>query len=98
MPDSRDQPAKRTTPDQAQREDRSTGGRWAVVVDGHEAEMTYSRASPTLIIIDHTEVPDALRGQARTARLAIGGYFHGIRPALPGVSCAYRTMECNRCE
>jgi len=25
--------------------------------------MTYSRASPTLIIIDHTAVPDALRGR-----------------------------------
>ena len=38
-------------------------GRWLVVVDGHQAEMTYSRASPTLIIIDHTDVPDALRGR-----------------------------------
>lgn len=25
--------------------------------------MTYSRASPTLVIIDHTSVPDALRGR-----------------------------------
>lgn len=41
----------------------SSGGRWFAVVDGHEAEMTYSRASPTLIIIDHTSVPDALRGR-----------------------------------
>ena len=46
------------------REDRGTsGGRWITVVDGHEAEMTYSRASPTFIIIDHTAVPDALRGR-----------------------------------
>ena len=46
------------------REERGTsGGRWSAVVDGHEAEMTYSRASPTLIIIDHTSVPDALRGR-----------------------------------
>lgn len=42
---------------------RASGGRWVTVVDGHEAEMTYSRASPALIIIDHTEVPDALRGR-----------------------------------
>lgn len=41
----------------------ASGGRWSVIVDGHEAEMTYSRASPTLIIIDHTAVPDALRGR-----------------------------------
>lgn len=46
------------------REERGTsGGRWFTVVDGHEAEMTYSRASASLIIIDHTEVPDALRGR-----------------------------------
>lgn len=30
---------------------------------GNEAEMTYSRAGAGLIIIDHTEVPDAFRGQ-----------------------------------
>jgi len=32
-------------------------------VETHEAEMTYSRASAQLIIIDHTSVPDALRGR-----------------------------------
>ena len=83
MPDSREQPAKRTTPDQAHREDRATGGRWAIVVDGHEAEMTYSRASPTLIIIDHTEVPDALRGrgvgQALVARAVLDARLEGFR-------------------
>lgn len=47
-----------------QREERGpSGGRWTVVVDGHVAEMTHSRASTALIIIDHTEVPDALRGR-----------------------------------
>ena len=52
------------------REERgSSGGRWTTVVDGHEAEMTYSRASPTLIIIDHTDVPDALRGRGVGAAL-----------------------------
>jgi predicted GNAT family acetyltransferase len=46
------------------REERGTsGGRWVVVVEGHESEMTYSRASPVLIIIDHTDVPDELRGR-----------------------------------
>ena len=49
--------------DEVTREDRASGGRWHVVVDGHEAEMTFSRASATLIIIDHTAVPDALRGR-----------------------------------
>ena len=45
------------------REDAGSKGRWRVNVDGHVAEMTYSRASDQLIIIDHTEVPDALRGR-----------------------------------
>ncbi len=63
MTDNRNAPVGRTSPEKATREDRATGGRWAVVVDGHQAEMTYSRASPTLIIIDHTGVPDALRGR-----------------------------------
>ncbi len=45
------------------REDGETGGRYVVNVDGHEAEMTYSRAGKGLIIIDHTGVPEALAGQ-----------------------------------
>lgn len=45
------------------REDRPSGGRWVVAVDGRESEMTFSRASAQLIIIDHTSVPDALRGR-----------------------------------
>lgn len=45
------------------REENEARGRYLAVVDGHEAEMTYSRAGTTMIIIDHTEVPDALRGR-----------------------------------
>ena len=45
------------------REDGESGGRYTVQLDGHEAEMTYSRAGETRIIIDHTGVPDALRGR-----------------------------------
>lgn len=37
-------------------------GRYVFTKDGHEAEMTFSIASPTLRIVDHTDVPDALRG------------------------------------
>jgi predicted GNAT family acetyltransferase len=46
-----------------EREDHGAKGRYRTVVDGHEAEMTYSRAGEKLIIIDHTEVPAALRGR-----------------------------------
>jgi predicted GNAT family acetyltransferase len=45
------------------RTDTATGGRWLALLDGHEAEMTYSRVSAKLIIIDHTGVPDTLRGK-----------------------------------
>lgn len=44
-------------------------GRYRLVVDGVEAEMTYSRAGEGLIIIDHTEVPSALRGRKVGERL-----------------------------
>ncbi len=47
------------------REERPTKGRYVARIDGMdaEAELTYSRSSPTLIIADHTEVPDVFRGQ-----------------------------------
>jgi predicted GNAT family acetyltransferase len=46
-----------------EREDGASKGRYRLIIDGHEAEMTYSRAGDGLIIIDHTEVPAALRGR-----------------------------------
>ncbi|TFL19022.1 GNAT family N-acetyltransferase [Jannaschia formosa] len=45
------------------REDSESRGRWVVTVDGHEAEMTYSRLGTTKLIVDHTDVPGALRGR-----------------------------------
>ncbi len=54
------------------REVGPTKGRYVATVDGidAEAQLTYSRSSPTLIIADHTEVPDAFRGQGMGRRLA----------------------------
>lgn len=46
-------------------------GRYLTVVDGHESEMTFSRASPKLVIIDHTDVPDVLRGRGVGQALAV---------------------------
>jgi uncharacterized protein len=43
-------------------EDGPTGGRCVAVVDGHEAEMTFSKAGTSRIIIDHTGVPKELGG------------------------------------
>ncbi len=47
------------------REDGPTKGSYLARVDGveAEAELTYSRAGPKLIIADHTAVPDAFRGR-----------------------------------
>ncbi|MHC9236363.1 GNAT family N-acetyltransferase [Pseudooceanicola sp. 502str34] len=44
-------------------EETGSKGRYLYRDGGHEAEMTYSRASARLIILDHTGVPDAFRGQ-----------------------------------
>jgi len=52
-----------------EREDGASKGRYRLVIDGTAAEMTYSRAGDGLIIIDHTEVPAALRGRKIGERL-----------------------------
>lgn len=45
------------------REDTPSGGRYVARVPGKpEAEMTFSKAGETILIIDHTGVPDALGG------------------------------------
>lgn len=61
-------------------ENGASGGRYVTTVDGHEAEMTFSRASPKLIIIDHTGVPDALRGKGVGQALAL----HAVEKARAG--------------
>ncbi|MCI5076774.1 GNAT family N-acetyltransferase [Oricola sp.] len=57
-----------------------SGGRYVATVVGHESEMTYSRVSPRLIIIDHTDVPDALRGKGVGQALAL----HAVEAARAG--------------
>jgi predicted GNAT family acetyltransferase len=52
-------------------EDMPGGGRYVTEVDGHQAEMTYSRQSPEVISIDHTGVPDSLRGRGIAQALAL---------------------------
>jgi uncharacterized protein len=53
-----------------EREDGSSKGRYFLTgPDGEIAEMTYSKAGASQIIIDHTEVPDAFRGQGVGLRL-----------------------------
>ena len=78
------------------RKDGSTGGRYEARLDGHLAEMTFSRASPSLVIIDHTEVPDGLRGRgvgnrlvARAIEDARAGGFK-IFPLCPFAAAQFR--------
>jgi predicted GNAT family acetyltransferase len=47
-----------------EREEGPSKGRYSVRLDGAEAAMTYSRAGESMIILDHTEVPDAMRGRS----------------------------------
>jgi uncharacterized protein len=46
-----------------ERDEGVSKGRYFVRLDGVDAEMTYSRAGQGIIIIDHTSVPDTLRGR-----------------------------------
>ena len=61
-------------------ENSPSGGRYIAELEGVEAEMTYSRTSPQLIIIDHTGVPDSLRGKGVGQALAL----HAIEAARSG--------------
>ncbi|MFC3181075.1 GNAT family N-acetyltransferase [Cypionkella sinensis] len=47
---------------EVQRQHAETKGRYYIRQNGEEAEMTYSITTPTLVIADHTEVPDSFRG------------------------------------
>lgn len=61
--------APRVGDEKVEREDGAAKGRYRLVIDGAEAEMTYSRVNDGLIIIDHTEVPPVLRGRKVGERL-----------------------------
>jgi predicted GNAT family acetyltransferase len=48
---------------QVELEESGSKGRYVFRAEGAEAEMTFSKAGEGMIIIDHTGVPDAFRGQ-----------------------------------
>jgi predicted GNAT family acetyltransferase len=45
------------------REERDGEGRYHLTLEGHTAEMTYSKARDGVIVIDHTLVPESLEGR-----------------------------------
>ena len=80
-----------------QHERSETKGRyWITSEEGPVAEMTYSRAGESLIIIDHTEVPEAFRGQgvgvALVARAVADARAEGLRimPLCPFAAAQFR--------
>ena len=52
-----------------EKESGPTKGRFVIRANGAEAELTFSITTPTLIIADHTGVPDAFRGQGAGLKL-----------------------------
>ena len=61
-------------------DETGSGGRYVAEIAGHKAEMTFSRVNAGLIIVDHTGVPDALRGQGVGQALAV----HAVEEARKG--------------
>ncbi len=68
------------------REENPSKGRYLARLEGHEAEMTYSLAGGHTLIIDHTGVPDALRGRnvgQALVRRAVEDARHEKRRIVP---------------
>jgi len=57
---------------QIERHDTETKGRYVATIVGveGEGELTFSKVSDTLIIVDHTGVPDSMRGMGVAGALA----------------------------
>lgn len=47
-----------------------SGGRYTTTVEGHTGYISYLRSGPNLITVDHTKVPDELRGRGIGQALA----------------------------
>ncbi|MGJ8605043.1 MAG: GNAT family N-acetyltransferase [Marivita sp.] len=79
-----------------QRELDGAKGRYVIRQDGAEAELTYSVTSPTLVIADHTGVPDVFRGTgaglALVTRLVADARAEGFKivPLCPFVNAQRR--------
>jgi predicted GNAT family acetyltransferase len=58
-------------------EQSATKGSFYIETDGERlAEMTFSRAGESLIIIDHTEVSDKLKGKGAGKQLVAAAVAH----------------------
>lgn len=74
------------------REVSGSKGRYLIQRDGEEAELTFSIADPSLVIADHTGVPDSFRGtgagRALVERLVADARAEGFKivPLCPFVN------------
>jgi predicted GNAT family acetyltransferase len=74
------------------REHGTTKGRYVIRKEGEEAELTYSITTPSLIIADHTGVPDSFRGTgaglALVTRMVADARAEGVKivPLCPFVN------------
>lgn len=81
-----------------ERELKETKGRYVARIPGveGEAELTFSRAGPHLIIADHTGAPDSMRGmgaaKALVDRLIADARAEGFKivPLCPYVKAQYQ--------
>ena len=84
-------------PDDISFEDGGSTGRYVYRANGAEAEMTFTRAGDGLVIIDHTGVPDAFRGQGVGAALvarAVADFRAQARKVLP--LCPFAAAQFRR--
>jgi predicted GNAT family acetyltransferase len=79
------------------REEEPGGGRYVGKLEGFtgEAELTYSRANPAIVIADHTGTPESMRGHgvatALVERLIADARSEGFRivPLCPFVKAQF---------
>ncbi len=77
-------------------EEEGSKGRYVYRAEGHEAEVTFSKVGTSQIIIDHTGVPDAFRGQgvglALVTRAVEDARHNGVkvRPLCPFAAAQFR--------
>ncbi len=77
-------------------EETASKGAYVYRAEGAEARMTFSKAGEHLIIIDHTEVPDAFRGQGVGQALVLRGVVEAraagkkILPLCPFAAAQFR--------
>jgi predicted GNAT family acetyltransferase len=83
-------------PDAITLEETESKGRYLYRQGGEVAEMTFSKAGAGLIIIDHTEVPAAFRGQGVGPALVARGVADAraagkhILPLCPFAAAQFR--------